>query len=242
MARPAKKTVSEESGGGEAAAAAIGDRAGARRSCGAAGAAATPAGSYRAKVRMYRQGLGDCFLISLPRTDGGTRPFYVMIDCGVVLGTPNPAVIMKQVLDSIVQETGGAIDLLIATHEHWDHLSGFVQTKDLFDKLTKVGQVWLAWTEDPADALTKKLKDEKGQALAALRMGLNQMQAAGDLRQRDRAQRNSGILRRRQRADDGRRAQQCPGQDRQATLLPADRSASCARRHQCALLRARTAA
>jgi glyoxylase-like metal-dependent hydrolase (beta-lactamase superfamily II) len=80
--------------------------------------------SYRAKVRMYRQGLGDCFLISLPRNDGGSRPFYVMIDCGVVLGTPDPGTIMKQVMDNIVEVTGGEIDILIATHEHWDHLSG----------------------------------------------------------------------------------------------------------------------
>ena len=238
MARTAKKTVAKKAAAPKRpplrSGAAQGGAAGA--AAGAASAVVTPTGSYRAKVRMYRQGLGDCFLISLPRTDGGTRPFYVMIDCGVVLGTPNPAVIMKQVLDSIVQETDGAIDLLIATHEHWDHLSGFVQAKDSFDRLTKVGQVWLAWTEDPADELTKKLKDEKGQALAALRKGLNQMQAAGQLLDLLRLQR------RRQRADHGRRAQQCSGQDRQATLLPADRPAGPARRHQCALLRARTAA
>jgi hypothetical protein len=146
----------------------------------AADAAVTPASPYRAKVRMYRQGLGDCFLISLPRTDGGKRPFYVMIDCGVVLGTSDPGTIMTQVMENIVAVTGGEIDLLIATHEHWDHLSGFVQAKPSFDKLTKVGQVWLAWTENPDDQLTQKLKKEKGQALAALRMGLSQMQLAGD--------------------------------------------------------------
>ena len=163
MARTAKKTVVRKSAGKSAP-----------------GAAVTPASGYRAKVRMYRQGLGDCFLISLPRTDGSNRPFYVMIDCGVVLGTSDPGTIMTQVMDNIVAVTGGEIDLLIATHEHWDHLSGFVQAKPSFDKLTKVGQVWLAWTENPDDQLTQKLKKEKGQALAALRMGLSQMQLAGD--------------------------------------------------------------
>jgi hypothetical protein len=145
----------------------------------AAAAAATPASGYRAKVRMYRQGLGDCFLISLPRSSGSKRPFYVMIDCGVVLGTSDPGTIMNQVMDNIVEVTGGEIDLLIATHEHWDHLSGFVQAKQSFARL-KVGQVWLAWTENPDDELTKKLKKEKGLALSALRMGLSQMQMAGD--------------------------------------------------------------
>lgn len=136
-------------------------------------------GSYRAKVRMYRQGLGDCFLISLPRNDGNSRPFYVMIDCGVVLGTPDPSTIMTRVMDNIVEVTGGEIDLLVATHEHWDHLSGFTQAAASFDKL-RVDNVWLAWTEDDSDELTRKIKKEKGLALAALRMGLGHMQLAGD--------------------------------------------------------------
>jgi hypothetical protein len=38
------------------------------------------------RVRMYRQGLGDCFLITLPRKNA--KPYYIMIDCGVILGTP----------------------------------------------------------------------------------------------------------------------------------------------------------
>ena len=75
------------------------------------------------KVRMYRQGLGDCFLISLPR-DGGV-PFFILIDCGVILGTADPVKKMTAVVDDIAAATAGHIDLLVATHEHWDHLSGF---------------------------------------------------------------------------------------------------------------------
>ena len=155
-----------------------------------AAVAAAPASGYRAKIRMYRQGLGDCFLIALPRSDGSTRPFYLMIDCGVVLGTADPNTIMTKVMDHIVSTTGGQIDLLVATHEHWDHLSGFVQAKPSFDRL-KIDQVWLAWTEDAKDPLTQKLKQEKGQALAALRMGLSRMQMGGDT---DGTEELSGIL------------------------------------------------
>ena len=91
--------------------------------------------TYRAKVRMYRHGLGDCFLIALPRSDG-TTPYFIMIDCGVILGTQNPETKMKAVVDDIAKATGagagtkGRVDLLIATHEHWDHLSGFIQAQD----------------------------------------------------------------------------------------------------------------
>jgi hypothetical protein len=140
---------------------------------------------------MYRQGLGDCFLVSLPRTDGQPRLYHVMIDCGVILGTPDPETKMTSVVENIAEVTQGEIDLLIATHEHWDHLSGFVQAKDTFDKKLKVHEVWLGWTEDPKDKLSAKLKDEKTKALAALRLGLSRMQLAGD---GDGAAELSGIL------------------------------------------------
>jgi hypothetical protein len=139
----------------------------------------TPAGGYRAKIRMYRHGLGDCFLVSLPRTDRSDRPFYLMIDCGVVLGTPDPGPMMNRVMNHIHDTTGGEIDILVATHEHWDHVSGFYQAQDAF-KPFRIGELWLAWTEDPDDELTQKLRKEKGLALAALRMGLSHLQAAGD--------------------------------------------------------------
>src|SRR5262249_6031781 len=127
---------------------------------------------------MYRQGLGDCFLISLPRTDGG-RPYFVMIDCGVIVGTADPGIKMTKVVEDIAATTQGEIDLLVATHEHWDHLSGFVQASDAFAKL-KIHEVWLGWTENSADPLTKQLKTEKDAAVASLRLGLGRLQLAGD--------------------------------------------------------------
>ncbi len=120
--------------------------------------------SGRAKVRMYRQGLGDCFLITLPRKDG--TPFFMLIDCGVILGTPDAKSKMIDVLNDISAVTKH-IDLLVITHEHWDHLSGFLQAQSQFDKI-QIDQAWFAWTEDPKDALANKLRDEH----ANLRMAL----------------------------------------------------------------------
>ena len=141
---------------------------------------ANPQGSssYRAKVRMYRQGLGDCFLISLPRSDSD-RPYKVLIGCGVILGTADASTKMTEVVENIIAATQGEIDLLLATHEHWDHVSGFVQAKDAFDKL-KVHEVWLGWTENRNDPLTQKLKAQRDAALASLRLGLSRLQLAGD--------------------------------------------------------------
>jgi glyoxylase-like metal-dependent hydrolase (beta-lactamase superfamily II) len=125
------------------------------------------------RVRMYRQGLGDCFLLSFPGAKGDV---HVLIDCGVILGTKDPVPKMQQVVKDITAATRGRIDLLVGTHEHWDHLSGFVQAREEFDKL-KVGAVWLAWTEDPHDDEARRLRADRKQKLAALRMGLAQLGA-----------------------------------------------------------------
>src|SRR5664279_819735 len=83
-------------------------------------------GRPRVKIRMYRQGLGDCFLIAI-RRNTSPDPYLILIDCGVVLGTPDAGATMTKVVEDIVHESGGKIDLLLATHEHWDHVSGFIQ-------------------------------------------------------------------------------------------------------------------
>jgi hypothetical protein len=123
------------------------------------------------RVRMYRQGLGDCFLLAFPKPKGGD--FFVLIDCGVILGTPDADKLMKAVAADLA-ETTKRIDILVATHEHWDHVSGFDPTKKLFDGIN-VGEVWLAWTEDPSDATAKRLRHERAQKLAALWLGIGQL-------------------------------------------------------------------
>jgi hypothetical protein len=135
-------------------------------------------GGFRARIRMYRHGLGDCFLITLPRK-ASPDPYRILIDCGVILGTPNASATMTEVVEDIVRESNGKIDLLILTHQHWDHLSGFVQAEASFAKL-KIGDGGVAWTENPADALANILRGERKQALASLRRSVGVMRMAGD--------------------------------------------------------------
>jgi hypothetical protein len=145
-----------------------------------AAAAQPPASSsgVRAKIRMYRHGLGDCFLITLSRK---TRPdpYRILIDCGVILGTADASATMTKVVENVVRESNGKIDLLLATHQHWDHLSGFIQAAASFAKLT-IGDVWVAWTEKPDDELAKTLRGERARALASLRLAVGAMRMAGD--------------------------------------------------------------
>ncbi len=153
----------------------------------ATGASRTPAPA-QIRVRMYRQGLGDCFLITLP---GDSGPFFMVIDCGVVLGTDaNGIQKLHNAVDDISNVTGGKIDLLVLTHEHWDHVSGFTQAKDAIAKWN-VAQVWTAWTEDPKDPLANKLRAERQKTEDALRLAVNRLNEVGAM---DQASRVSGLL------------------------------------------------
>lgn len=110
-------------------------------------------------VRMYRQLLGDCFLLRIQGSDA--RWTHVLIDCGVLQNLRPPAVAdMKEVAADIVRTTGGDLDLLVITHEHWDHIGGFSDAKDPLldpDKL-KIRELWMAWTEDPNDDQASELR------------------------------------------------------------------------------------
>src|SRR2546421_2339944 len=77
----------------------------------------------RASVRMYRQGLGDCFLVTLPKQDGTS--WRMLIDCGVILGTKDTGARLKEVVENLADDTGGRVDVVVVTHEHYDHVSGF---------------------------------------------------------------------------------------------------------------------
>ena len=131
----------------------------------------------RVTVRVYRQGLGDCILVRVKRP--GHDDFKLMIDCGVVLGTPDAVKTMTKVMENLVGDTDGKIDVLAITHEHFDHLSGFTQAPEAFAKLA-VGAVWVAWTEDPKDDLANTLRTELGAAKQKLAACASALHAAGD--------------------------------------------------------------
>ena len=122
------------------------------------------------RVRMYRTGFGDCFLITL---GNGASARHVLIDFGAhargEIGT------MGAIMDDIEQVTGKELLLLVATHQHRDHISGFGQFAARFADF-KIGEVWLPWMDNPDDAAAAAL-NEKQNALYStlenhLRLGL----------------------------------------------------------------------
>ncbi len=115
-------------------------------------------------IRMYRQGLGDCFLLAFG-TDKPSDPRYVLIDCGVHMRQHHGRDRLGQVMRHLKASTDSNIHVVVATHEHADHLSGFVQKKSPFlkDDLS-VNHLWVAWTERFGDPDADRLRKEKASA------------------------------------------------------------------------------
>lgn len=142
---------------------------------GTARPADAPRGGVR--IRHYCQGIGDCHLLRFPRAEGGD--FTMLIDCGVHPSVKGGAERMRAVVDDVAATTGGRIDLLVVTHEHMDHLSGFLSAAARFAEI-EVGDVWFGWTENPGDPQVAELDRFKADAAAALALTGSRLAAAPD--------------------------------------------------------------
>jgi hypothetical protein len=101
------------------------------------------------RMRLYGQGLGDCFLLAFPRPGEANNPCYLVIDCGIAKSTPEKDVRIQRVVENIHQATGGHLDVLAITHQHFDHISGFQDAWQEWQRIT-VDALYLPWTEATA--------------------------------------------------------------------------------------------
>ncbi len=115
-------------------------------------------------VRMYNTGsVGDCLLLLFKKNN--EISFSMLIDCG---GFNTTTKAISDCANDIKLTLGdNPLDLVVVTHEHLDHVSGFNQAKTIFDSII-FNQVWMAWTENPTDPIAKKLKTALGKKLQAL--------------------------------------------------------------------------
>jgi beta-lactamase superfamily II metal-dependent hydrolase len=105
------------------------------------------------RVRMYRIGFGDFFLLTVPTDDG---PQHILIDCGVFKGDLGT---MAACVQNLAKVTNRQLALVIATHYHADHISGFASNFDEFAKF-EVGAVWLPNRLDPNQGNALKFKEQ----------------------------------------------------------------------------------
>ena len=128
------------------------------------------------KVRMYRHGFGDCFLLGFRGDD--KRPRYILIDCGALESGKAQTDEITKVAADIDAATGGHINVLAVTHEHMDHISGFWQAESIFGGI-KVDEVWLGWPENSEDSEAQELLKLKRAYTNAIREAAEYMTARG---------------------------------------------------------------
>jgi ribonuclease BN (tRNA processing enzyme) len=108
-------------------------------------------------VRMYNQNnLGDCFLLKIKE---GKFSKYILIDFGSYTSNDEREIEIAQNIRDTVKDKPLTI---VLTHQHKDHLSGFISSKEIFNKLT-IDEVWLSFLDDytDGDAINIKTRTEK---------------------------------------------------------------------------------
>jgi beta-lactamase superfamily II metal-dependent hydrolase len=131
--------------------------------------------SRQVTIRMYNVGFGDAFLVLIP---DGNKQRRILFDCGSIEAAPGVA--MSRVVDRIIRDVTDAdgvprIDVVVATHRHKDHVSGFAQAAWAN---VEAKEVWMPWTEHPTDAEARRIRDIQSRLALTLNMALTMKAAA----------------------------------------------------------------
>jgi hypothetical protein len=111
-----------------------------------------------AQLRAYNVGFGDCLLLKLTFDDADESTRCVLFDFGSTqLPDRAAANHMEGIANDIADQCGGKLAMVVATHRHADHISGFgdADTGPIIAGL-QPEVVVQPWTEDPALATNAK--------------------------------------------------------------------------------------
>lgn len=132
----------------------------------AGGQSKAAGGNGNIRVRMYRVGFGDFFLLTVPGKDG---PAHILIDCGVHAANIGS---MDECVQDLKKETNNRLALVILTHYHADHMSGFASNYDDFANFDHVGAVWITNRLDPGNDAASKFMAQITSVAAQLQLQL----------------------------------------------------------------------
>lgn len=139
--------------------------------------AKTPVQPPKAKniaIRMYNVGFGDAFLVKIPN---GSSSSKILFDCGSIESAGQSIGEIAKAIVKDVTDPGGSprIDVVVATHRHKDHVSGFASA--LWQSV-EVKEVWMPWTEDETDPEARRIRDIQSRLALALDLSLKAKAAA----------------------------------------------------------------
>ncbi|GAA4369401.1 hypothetical protein [Agromyces bauzanensis] len=136
-------------------------------------------------IRMYTVGFGDSFLVTVANDRTTWR---MLVDCGVhAHGRPRidgssreigetVDTIVSDLLEAAPEGAPPRVDVIVATHRHADHVSGFAE--DAWSQVD-VGEVWVSFVEDPDDPDAVSLRTEQDESAAAIARATRALAASG---------------------------------------------------------------
>lgn len=139
------------------------------------------------RIRMYRVGFGDFFLLSLKK---GSKVEHILIDCGV---HAKPTGTIDDAIAQLELDTGGKIALIVMTHRHADHISGFGSGAETFRKF-QVGKVWMPWFEDRKDAKAMRFQANLEAVASKLQLAFGARARKGDTQFLSMAENATGVM------------------------------------------------
>lgn len=115
-------------------------------------------------IRMYDVGFGDCFFLKINLAGTVCK---MLFDCGSIkAGARQTEDVVKDVIEAAKDsDQTPRIDVIVATHRHKDHVSGFASP--LWKKV-EVKEVWMPWTENPDDPAARKIRESQRKLATAL--------------------------------------------------------------------------
>ena len=147
-----------------------------------------------AKLIVYNVGFGDCILLCVTYSDDSRR--HVLVDFG---STAMPEKVeparrntkrrsprdLLEVAQKIEEDCGGSLDVVVVTHRHRDHISGFAgKAGDVIQGL-RPKLVIQPWTEDPVipedatgPAARGSSRGARGLSLGDVKLGLRRLELA----------------------------------------------------------------
>lgn len=130
----------------------------------------SPQASKHVRIRMYNVGFGDCFLLFIPTKSGERK---ILFDCGTHFqskGSRRAGEVAGMIVEDARDADGvSRIDVVVGTHRHQDHVSGF--ENEVWEEV-EVREVWMPWTEDAEDPDGRRILDKQSKKALQLAMAV----------------------------------------------------------------------